>query len=73
MSVVDLIILGRALVALGTGEMSCGSTGCLSCQGKQSTSVLLVSSLDGSFSKFALDLFLQLAVDVSVADARNVF
>ena len=45
----------------------------VSCQGKQSTSVLLVSSLDGSFSKFALDLFLQLAVDVSVADARNVF
>ena len=33
-SVVDSIKLGRVLV----GEMSCGSTGCLSCRGKQSTS-----------------------------------
>ena len=73
MSVVDSIKLGRVSVALVIGEMSCGSTGCLSCQEKQSTSVLLVSSLDGSFSTFASDLFLQLAMDVSVADARNVF
>ena len=29
------------------GEMSCGSTGCLSCRGKQSTSLLLLLSLSG--------------------------
>ena len=37
-SVVDSIKLGRGV---SVGEISCGSTGCLSCQGKQSTSLLL--------------------------------
>ena len=41
LSVGDAIKLDRAVVALG--EMSCcGSTGCLSCQGKQSTSSSLL-------------------------------
>ena len=37
-SVVDSIKLGEVLLALAVGEMSCCSTGCLSCRGKQSTS-----------------------------------
>ena len=46
LSVGDAIKLDRAVVALG--EMSCcGSTGCLSCQGKQSTSSILLLSLSG--------------------------
>ena len=42
------IKLGEVLLALAVvgavGEMSCGSTGCLSCRGKQSTSSSLSSS-----------------------------
>ena len=40
-SVVDSNKLGEVLLALAVGavdERSCGSTGCLSCRGKQSTS-----------------------------------
>ena len=49
LSVVDSIKLGRGV---SLGEMSCGSTGCLSCRGKQSTSslLLLLSSTGRSFS-----------------------
>ena len=57
LSVKDSIKLGEVLLAVGAvGEMSCcGSTGCLSCRGKQSTSsslllLLLSSSLGRSFS-----------------------
>ena len=53
LSVEDSIKLGGLLLALAVGavgEMSCGSTGCLSCQGKQSTSSLLLSSLGRIFS-----------------------
>ena len=43
LSVTDSIKLGEVLLAVSVavgalGEMSCGSTGCLSCRGKQSTS-----------------------------------
>ena len=41
LSVGDSIKLGEVLLALAVGavdERSCGSTGCLSCRGKQSTS-----------------------------------
>ena len=42
LSVEDSIELRGWLLAVGAvGEMSCGSTGCLSCRGKQSTSLLL--------------------------------
>ena len=50
LSVGDSIKLGEVLLAVDAvgalGEMSCGSTGCLSCRGKQSTSLslLLLSS-----------------------------
>ena len=45
LSVEDSIKLGEVLLAVSAvGEMSCGSTGCLSCRGKQSTSLLLSSS-----------------------------
>ena len=46
MSVVDSIIkLGEVLLAVSAGgEMPCGCTGCLSCRGKQSTSLLLLLS-----------------------------
>ena len=40
LSVLDTIKLGR----VSMGEMSCGGTGCLSCRGKQSTSLSLLSS-----------------------------
>ena len=40
LSVLDAIKLGR----VSMGEMSCGGTGCLSCRGKQSTSLSLLSS-----------------------------
>ena len=59
MSVVDSIKLGRVSV----GEMSCGSTGCLSCRGKQSTSSSLSSGR--SFAIF-VDLFLQLSVEDAI-------
>ena len=41
----DSIKLGEGLLAVGAvGEITCGSTGCLSCRGKQSTSLLLLLS-----------------------------
>ena len=42
----DSIKLGAVLLLEvgAVGEMSYGSTGCLSCRGKQSTSLLLLSS-----------------------------
>ena len=53
MSVVDSIKLGKVSV----GEISCcGITGCLSCQGKQSTSSLSLSS-SGRSLLILLDLF----------------
>ena len=42
------IKLGGVLLAVGAvGEMSCGGTGCLSCRGKQSTSLSLLLSSSG--------------------------
>ena len=68
-SVVDSIKLGRVSV----GEMACGSTGCLSCRGKQSTSLSLSLSWSGRsllFSILSKDLFLQFSVaGVSVGDS----
>ena len=48
----DSINLGGVLLAVGAVcEMSCdGSTGCLSCQGKQSTSLLLLFLIVGTIS-----------------------
>ena len=68
-SVVDSIELGRASVALRTvRKMSCCRTGCLSCQGKQST-----SSLGRSFSILSSDLLLQFVVDLSMGDLIKLF
>ena len=55
LSVEDAIKLGEMLLAVGTvDEMSCASTGCLSCRGKQSTSSLLLSlSLSSSGRVFS--------------------
>ena len=50
LSVGDLIKLWEVLLALTVGavsEMSCGSTGCLSCRGEQSTPLLLSLSSSG--------------------------
>ena len=45
LSVEDSIKLGEVLLAVGAvGEMPCGCTGCLSCRGKQSTSLSSSSS-----------------------------
>ena len=61
LSVKDSMKLGELLLALAVamgavGEMSCcGSTGCLSCRGKQSTSSSL--SLSGRSLLLLLDLF----------------
>ena len=62
------------VLAVGVvGEMSCGSTGCLSCQGKQSTLLLLLLllSLSGrSLLLILLDLLLGFSVTgVSVGDS----
>ena len=56
------------------GEMSCdGSTCCLSCRGKQSTSLLLLS-LSGRPLLILLDLLLQFSVaGVSVGDSIRLF
>ena len=70
-SVVDSIKLGEVLLALAVGEMSCCSTGYLSCRGKQSTSSSSSSSSGRSlllFSILLLDLFLR----VSVGDASRL-
>ena len=63
----DSVKLGGVLLVVGAvGEMSCDdSTGCLSCQGKQSTSLSLLSSLGRSLL-ILLDLLLQFSVDLSV-------
>ena len=67
----DSIIRREVLLALVVGEMSCGSTGCLSCRGKQSTSSLSVSSSGRSLLLLLLlDLFVLFSVaGVSVGDA----
>ena len=54
----DAIKLGGVVLAMGAvGEMCCcGITGCLSCQGKQSTSSLLVLSLSSSGRSFSIIL-----------------
>ena len=79
-SVGDSIKLGEVLLALAlgaVGEMSCGSTGCLSCQGKQSTLLLLLLllSLSGrSLLLILLDLLLGFSVTgVSVGDSIRLF
>ena len=68
----DSIKLGVVLLAVGAvGEMTCGSTGCLSCQGKQSTSTSLsLLSLSGrSLLIIVSDVFWQFSVaGVSVGD-----
>ena len=46
-SVEDSIKLGEGSLAVGSLETSCGGTGCLSCRGKQSTSLLLLLSSSG--------------------------
>ena len=43
----SLFIGAVGLSVVSVGEVSCGSTGCLSCQGKQSTSLLLLLSSSG--------------------------
>ena len=73
LSVEDSIKLGEVSLAVGAvGTMSCGSTGCLSCRGKQSTSLLL-SSLGRSLLLLLLlsyDLFFRFSVaGVSVGDS----
>ena len=66
LSVEDSIKLGEVLLAVGAvGEMSCGSTGRLSCRGKQSTSSLLSSS-GRSFLSISVT-----SVGLSVGDAIN--
>ena len=70
-SVVDSIKLGRVSVVVDSvGEISCSGTGCLSCRGKQSTSLLLSSSssLSGRSSLLFLLLFSILS-GVSVGDS----
>ena len=68
------IKLGEVSLAVGAvGTMSCGSTGCLSCRVKQSTS-LSSSSLSRRslllFSILSLDLFCRFSVvGVSVGDS----
>ena len=65
----DSINLGVVvlLVVGAVGKMSCGSTGCLSCRGKQSTSS---SSSSGRSLLLFLILFLQFSVaGVSVGDS----
>ena len=56
---------------VSVGEMSgCGSTGCLSCQGKQSTSLLLLLSSSGRSLLIVLDVFCRFSVaGVSVGDS----
>ena len=61
LSVEVSIKLGEVLLAVGVGalgEMSCGSTGCLSCRGKQSTSLSLSLSLSSSGRSLLLLLLL---------------
>ena len=72
----DSITLGEVSVAVGAvGEMSsCCSTGCLSCRGKQSTSLssLLLSSSVRSLL-IVLDVFWQFSVaGVSVGDSTRL-
>ena len=72
LSVQDSIKLGEVLLAVvAVGEMSCcGSTGCLSCQGKQSTSS---SSSSGRSLLLLLDLFFRFSVaGVSVGDSMRL-
>ena len=74
-SVVDSIKLGRVSVVVDSvGEISCSGTGCLSCRGKQSTSLLLSSSssLSGRSSLLFLLLFSILS-GVSVGDSIRLF
>ena len=69
-SVGDSIKLGRAVAALG-GMSCCGSTGCLSCRGKQSTSLSLLFS--GRSLLLLLDLFFRFSVaGVSVGDSMRL-
>ena len=66
LSVEVSIKLGEVLLAVGVGalgEMSCGSTGCLSCRGKQST-----SSSSSSSSSSGRSLLFSVA-GVSVGDS----
>ena len=60
LSVVDAMELGEGLLAVGALETSCCRTGCLSCRGKQSTSLLLLLSSSGRlFSNRYADCFLR--------------
>ena len=69
---VDSIRLGEVLLAVGVvGEISCGSTGCLSCRGKQSTSS---SSSLSSGRSLLFSILVQsiVAVDLSVGDSNTL-